>query len=82
MKILVTGASGYIGRQLAEKLAAAGHEVCCMVRDAKRAPQLNSEIKFVEADALHADTLPPALKVFPQELPLRARENKTYAYCR
>jgi uncharacterized protein YbjT (DUF2867 family) len=63
MKILVTGASGYIGRQLADKLSAAGHDVTCMVRDSARPPQLHSPlIKFVEADALHAETLPPALK--------------------
>ena len=62
MKVLVTGASGYIGRQLAEKLSAAGHNVICMVRDAARGPQLHGpQIKFVEADALQAETLPPAL---------------------
>jgi uncharacterized protein YbjT (DUF2867 family) len=62
MKVLVTGASGYIGRQLADKLSVAGHVVTCMVRNAARPPQLLSpRIKFVEADALHAETLPPAL---------------------
>src|SRR3954468_12674892 len=61
MKVLVTGASGYIGRQLAERLSAAGHEVSCMVRHATRAPQLQPQIKFVEADALRAETLPSAL---------------------
>ncbi|MFZ3189330.1 MAG: NAD(P)H-binding protein, partial [Candidatus Sulfotelmatobacter sp.] len=62
MKVLVTGASGYIGRQLAEKLSAVGHDVTCMVRNAARDPQLHCpQIKFVEADALQAETLPPAL---------------------
>ncbi|MBV9573264.1 MAG: SDR family oxidoreductase [Acidobacteriales bacterium] len=61
MKILVTGASGYIGRQLAEKLSAAGHNVTCMVRNAARVPHPYPQIKYVEADALQADTLPPAL---------------------
>src|SRR5579864_8591215 len=63
MKVLVSGASGYIGRQLADKLSAAGHEVTCMVRNAARAPQFHRpQIKFVEANALQAETLPPALK--------------------
>jgi uncharacterized protein YbjT (DUF2867 family) len=62
MKVLVTGASGYVGRQLAEKLSAAGHDVTCMVRNVARAPQLHCpQINFVEADALQAETLPPAL---------------------
>lgn len=63
MKVLVTGASGYIGRQLADRLSAAGHDVTCMVRNAARPPRFHSaQIKFVEADALHAETLPAALK--------------------
>jgi len=63
MRILVTGASGYIGHQLADKLSVAGHDVTCMVRNAARSPQLHSsQIKFVEADALQAKTLSAALK--------------------
>jgi len=63
MRILVTGASGYIGHQLADKLSVAGHDVTCMVRNAARSPQLHSsQIKFVEADALQAETLSAALK--------------------
>src|SRR5690348_16205360 len=63
MKVLITGASGYIGRQLAEKLSAAGHDVTCMIRNAARVPQVHGpQIKFVEADALQAETLSPARK--------------------
>ncbi|WP_460503876.1 NAD-dependent epimerase/dehydratase family protein, partial [Hymenobacter agri] len=33
MKILLTGATGYIGQRLLPLLAAAGHDVVCLVRD-------------------------------------------------
>jgi uncharacterized protein YbjT (DUF2867 family) len=63
MKVLITGASGYIGRQLAHKLSGAGHDITAMVRYARRPSQLlSAQTKFVEADALQAETLPPALK--------------------
>ncbi len=62
MKILVTGASGYIGRQLAERLLADGHEVTCMVRDAVRTNVGSAErCRIVEADVLRPETLPTAL---------------------
>ncbi len=40
MKALVTGATGFIGRRLAERLVAGGHDVRCMVRDRRRAEHL------------------------------------------
>jgi len=62
MKILVTGASGYIGRQLAKKLRADGHEVICMVRNAARTHLGTAEgCEIVEADVLHPETLAMAL---------------------
>jgi uncharacterized protein YbjT (DUF2867 family) len=36
MKILLTGANGYIGRRLLPALLEAGHEVTCLVRDRRR----------------------------------------------
>jgi uncharacterized protein YbjT (DUF2867 family) len=63
MKVLVTGASGYIGRQLANELSASGHDVTCLLRNGASAPQLRCpQIKFVVADALQAETLPLALE--------------------
>jgi uncharacterized protein YbjT (DUF2867 family) len=63
MKVLITGASGYIGRQLADKLSAAGHDVIGMVRNVAKLSKLPSpRIKFVEANALHAVTIPSALR--------------------
>ena len=36
MNILVTGASGYVGRLLVPRLAALGHHVTCLVRNPER----------------------------------------------
>jgi uncharacterized protein YbjT (DUF2867 family) len=36
VKILLTGANGYVGRRLLPELLAAGHEVICCVRDRSR----------------------------------------------
>ena len=36
MRILLTGANGYIGMRLLPVLVEAGHEVTCVVRDALR----------------------------------------------
>ncbi len=36
MKILLTGATGYIGQRLLPLLAAAGHDVVCLLRDPRR----------------------------------------------
>ena len=40
MRALVTGATGFIGHRLADRLVAAGHEVRCLVRDRERAADL------------------------------------------
>ena len=37
MKILVTGATGYIGKRLIPLLLNDGHKIICPVRDKKRA---------------------------------------------
>lgn len=62
MRILVTGASGYVGRQLAEKLSQAGHEVTCMMRKRSTASlPSGTYTRIIEADALRAETLADAL---------------------
>jgi uncharacterized protein YbjT (DUF2867 family) len=62
MKILITGATGYVGGQLLPRLLASGYEVTCMVRDASRFTADRSGAHTVEADALHPGSLPSALQ--------------------
>ncbi|MFD1614047.1 SDR family oxidoreductase [Gelatiniphilus marinus] len=60
MKILVTGATGYIGKRLIPLLIHEGHQVICCVRDKLRADEnYKSEalIDVIEADFLKPDTL-------------------------
>ncbi|MFS4445045.1 SDR family oxidoreductase [Maribacter sp. 2307UL18-2] len=56
MKILLTGANGYIGMRLVPHLLDLGHEVVCAVRDAERlsvSTEIRSKIEVVEIDFLH-----------------------------
>ena len=60
MKILLTGANGYIGVRLLLTLVQEGHEVVCLVRDRRRMridEAVAKRVTFYEADLLHADTL-------------------------
>ena len=63
MRILVTGASGYIGGRLVPRLLAAGHEVRCLTRDRRKldADPWRDEVEVVEGDVLQPDTLTRAL---------------------
>ena len=58
MRILLTGANGYIGMRLLPVLIEAGHEVTCVVRDKKRfqpSPDLLSKVSIIEFDFLHPE---------------------------
>ncbi len=60
MKILVTGATGYIGKRLIPLLVNDNHYVVCAVRDTLRADKTYLEdphISIVEADFLKPETL-------------------------
>jgi len=60
MKILLTGATGYIGKRLLPVLVEAGHEVVCCVRDINRfdpPDSLKKSIKIIEIDLLDEATL-------------------------
>ena len=60
MKILLTGASGYIGKRLLSVLVENGHEVICCVRDKKRfsyPKSLNPMVQVIEVDLLDSSSL-------------------------
>lgn len=66
MKILLTGATGYIGKRLLPILLEQGHEVICCIRDRKRFPSegiyTHSNISLFEIDFLEDPPSSEALK--------------------
>lgn len=60
MKILLTGANGYIGKRLLPELISKGHQVICCVRDKNRfnpPPSFLNKIKIIEVDFLDKHSL-------------------------
>ncbi len=60
MKILLTGANGYIGTRLLPVLQASGHEVFCLVRDKRRVAEENkitANTSFITGDLLDENSL-------------------------
>lgn len=67
MKILLTGANGYIGKRLLPLLVEQQHEVVCMVRDMRRfdlPDVLKGQVQVVQGDLLQ----PEGLKQLPKDL--------------
>ena len=60
MKILLTGANGYIGQRLLPLLVEAGHQVVAMVRSANRLevpPHCRKNVQVVEGDLLNYNSI-------------------------
>ncbi len=60
MKVLLTGATGYIGKRLLPVLLEQGHQVVCSVRDLNRfdaTPYDPEKISVIEANFLNAESL-------------------------
>ncbi|MEQ9593614.1 MAG: NAD(P)H-binding protein, partial [Cyclobacteriaceae bacterium] len=60
MKILLTGATGYIGKRLLPLLVENGHHVVCCVRDKNRfnpPSSLRNHIEVIEVDFLKEKTI-------------------------
>jgi uncharacterized protein YbjT (DUF2867 family) len=62
MKVLVTGATGYIGGRLVPRLVEAGHDVVCMARDPSRlAGREWDDVEVRAGDVFEPDSLITAL---------------------
>jgi uncharacterized protein YbjT (DUF2867 family) len=62
--ILITGATGYIGRHLVARLVANGERPRCLVRSKQRAARILAaeKVELVEGDTTRLETLPAAVQ--------------------
>ncbi|HHG84844.1 MAG TPA: NAD-dependent epimerase/dehydratase family protein [Bacteroidetes bacterium] len=76
MQIVITGANGFLGGRLAQKLADQGHEVSAMVRTLRDYDNLrHPKIKQIQGDILQPDRLEAAFEGAKQVYHLAALAN-------
>lgn len=63
MKVLVTGANGFVGQALIKRLLESGHEVMALVRDLSSVKDASDKVEWIEGDILNTETLHPLLKM-------------------
>jgi uncharacterized protein YbjT (DUF2867 family) len=61
MKILITGANGFVGSALITKLLESGHQITALVRSLERTSKLKG-VEYLEGDLLIAGSLPKLKK--------------------
>lgn len=57
MKVLVTGAGGFLGQHIIEALQARGHSVRALIRPAAAEPNSSSPLEIIRADLRNVDNL-------------------------
>lgn len=62
MRVLVTGATGYIGGRLVPKLTELGHDVRCMARDVERLARRFEGVELVQGDVFDRASVLAALE--------------------
>lgn len=63
MKVLVTGANGFVGQALIKRLLEGGHEVTAFVRDLKNSNEKLKNVNWIQGDILNTKDLPKLKKI-------------------
>lgn len=63
MKILVTGANGFVGKALIDRLLDEGHDIVALVRTKKKDKRAHGKVHFIQGDLLHPTKLPALEKI-------------------